>query len=185
MPLSPIWDAVKNHFFDPATLSRVDAMRRAEVQVEGWFKGELIWLFTKLEEDRAVGSWTRESLTGNGLEKVDFKVEFADTTSAIEIKAALCGRQKGQMWRLRQYVNVTDIKRLVAIQADHRYLVFFAYPAPEQSDWFAVVSGIGAKVPGIDVTSPGVTIRQGTNSASAGSTYQRGFRTLPAALTWP
>lgn len=151
MPLSPIWDAVKGHFFDPAILERVVAMSRAEVQVEGWFKGELIWLFTKLEKHGSVKSWDRESPTGIGRGKVDFRVELVNTASIIEIKAAFCGRQRGQVWKLKQYVVVPDIKRLVPIHADNRYIVFFAYPAPDRVEWCAVVDQINAKVPGIYV----------------------------------
>ncbi len=152
MPLSPILDAVKDHFFAPACLSRVVAITQAEVQVEGWFKAELIWLFGELEKGGAVNlSWTRESPTGRGGEKVDFKVELANTVAVIEIKAALCGPQKGQKWKLRDYVCAEDISRLVGTQAASRYLLCFAYPAPTRGDWPAVVSKIATKLPGVDV----------------------------------
>jgi len=41
MPFSPVWDAIAAHFFSSASLSRVIALRRAEVQAEGWFKGPI------------------------------------------------------------------------------------------------------------------------------------------------
>jgi hypothetical protein len=43
MPIALLWDAIADHFFAPASMSRIVAISAAELQVEGWLKGELIW----------------------------------------------------------------------------------------------------------------------------------------------
>ncbi len=104
MPFSPVWDAVAAYFFTLASLSRVAAMIKAETQVEGWWKMEFIVLLTQLRNDRIIRAWRHESPTGTGRRKADFTIDLASTSTAIELKTALCGLQKGSLWKLPAYV---------------------------------------------------------------------------------
>jgi len=76
-------------------------MSEAEVQVESWFKVELICLLGELKKNGAVRSWDRECPTGKGQEKMDFKIDLANTTGAVEVKTAL-GLQKGKIWETKE-----------------------------------------------------------------------------------
>src|SRR6266699_3287581 len=84
MPFSPIWDAMTAHFFTSASLSRIAAMNEAECQVEGWWKGEIIWLLGQLKKTGAVKAWDRECRSVNG--RQDFEIELANTIAGIEVK---------------------------------------------------------------------------------------------------
>lgn len=163
MPFSRIWDAVTAHFFSPASLSRVVAMSQAETQVESWWKQELIGLLSQLKNNGMVLSWEREYPTGEGRRKVDFKIDLANASAVVEVKTALCGRQKGRMWKLPAYVMapnsgyiLSDILKLAATQAPNRFLVVFAYAAPPRSDWEAVLSTVRRKASDVAVSLPRV-----------------------------
>ena len=139
LPFSPIWDAVAAHFFSPAALNRVVAMSQAGVQVEGWWKTELILLLSHLEKQGTVKWWNRECRTNNGQQ--DFQIAVAGATAAIELKTALCGRQKANTYNLIWYARdpkryfPSDIRKLTAVEASHRYLLVFAYAASSSSEW--------------------------------------------------
>ena len=127
-------------------------MSQAETQVESWWKQELIGLLNQLKNNGLVLSWEREYPTGEGRRKVDFKIDLANTSTVLEVKTALCGLQKGTMWKLPAYVMaansghiLSDILKLATIQAPNRLLVVFAYTAPPRSDWEALLSVVHRK----------------------------------------
>ncbi len=165
MPLSPIWNAVTAHFFTSTSLSRVVGMSRVEKQREGWFTGELIYLLNKLEQDGVVGPWECECPTGIGRCKVDFKINVANTTAAVEVKTALCGFQKGTRWKLPDYVQgkkngfiLSDILKLTNLATapkPSRYLLVFAHPAPPTEDWQTMLSSVQGKA---SREAPGVLV---------------------------
>ncbi|HEY7329842.1 MAG TPA: hypothetical protein VH592_19565 [Gemmataceae bacterium] len=149
MPFTPIWDAIAAHFFSPTSLSRVVVASQAEIEAEGWWKLELMWLLSQLTTTGTVQSWDRECLNGAGRQKVDFKIGLANTSALIEVKTVLCGPQKGQKWRLkanRKGGLHLDILKLAATQAPHRFLVVFAYAAPPRKDWDGLLSDVREKV---------------------------------------
>ena len=164
MPFSPVWEAISAHFFTSASLGRVIALRRAEKQAEGWFKGELIWLFEQLKQSGKVASWKPECEIGN-VPQVDFAIDLTSTTAAVEVKTALCGLlyaqpqpvfKKGSRWNLPDYVTggfiLPDILGLASIQIPpHRYLMVFAYPAPASDDWDAMLAKVHEKAGGLSV----------------------------------
>ena len=65
----------------------------AERQVEGWFKGELIYLFTSLK-----ANWEPEvSIPSLGKKKIDFRLKLDDSPFYAEIRALYHSRQRGQV----------------------------------------------------------------------------------------
>jgi hypothetical protein len=138
-------------------------MSQAETQVESWWKQELIGLFSQLKSSGVVQSWDREFATGMGRRKVDFRIDLPTTSAALEVKTALCGYQKGTLWKLPGYVMaansgyiLSDILKLATIQVPNRFLVIFAYAAPPKSDWDAVLAAVGKKAPQLSINLPRV-----------------------------
>jgi hypothetical protein len=155
MPVSSVWDAVAAHFFTPASISRIVAISEAEVQVEGWFKGELIWLFGQLTGKRVIENWRCECRADEqNRKRLDFKIEVDGADAAIEVKTAI-RLQKGISYDLRWYAKQTegffppDIRKLAAHAAAYRYLLVFAYPACPASEWDGAVSELGRQVTGV------------------------------------
>lgn len=157
-----LWSAVAERFADPSLLLRVQAMARAEVQTEGWWKAELIYLFECLQKSGQIAAWDRECSAGTGRTKVDFEIHEPDMRFVIEVKTAFCGMQKGVAWKLAGYVMgpnsgfiMTDILKLAAIKrANRRHQCFelvFAYPGPQTLEWQALVRAISVKAPDVDI----------------------------------
>jgi len=141
------------HFFTSASLSRIAAMNEAECQVEGWWKGEIIWLLGQLKKTGAVKAWDRECRSVNG--RQDFEIELANTIAGIEVKTALCGSQKGHTWDLPWYAKdpkrffPPDIRKLAAIQAPNRYFLVFAHASPPNTDWQVMLNELRRSTSGI------------------------------------
>jgi hypothetical protein len=57
MPLSVIWDSVRDHFFRPDSLERIVLMRRFDRRKEQWFQAELMWLLDQLTKRGLVTNW--------------------------------------------------------------------------------------------------------------------------------
>jgi hypothetical protein len=153
-----LWDAVAAHFFTQALMSRIVAISEAEVQVEGWLKGELIWLFGQLMSRGVIENWRCECRIGERSRKrLDFKIELDCTDAATEVKTAI-RQQKGISYDLRWYAQQAngffppDIRKLAAYGAANRYLLVFAYPAPPASEWDDALSELGKGVQGAAVS---------------------------------
>jgi len=153
MPVASLWDAVAAHFFTPASMSRIVAISEAEVQVEGWLKGELIWLFGQLKDGGVIENWRCECrIEKSSKKRLDFKLALDGKDAALEVKTAI-RQQKGISYDLRWYAQQNsgffppDIRKLAAYPAAHRYLLVFAYPACPTSEWDEVVGELGRRVP--------------------------------------
>jgi hypothetical protein len=68
------------------------------VQVEGWFKGEML---TFLGKERA--NFDREVKSGQENKKIDFLVKMDSQPTKIELKHWLVGKQKGTSYDARWY----------------------------------------------------------------------------------
>ena len=66
------------------------------VQVEGWFKGEMLAF---LERERA--DFDREVKIGPDRKKIDFQVTLLSEPARIELKHWLIGNQKGMSYDAR------------------------------------------------------------------------------------
>jgi hypothetical protein len=163
VPFTPVWDAVAAHFFSQPSLEYVAKLTTEERQEEGWFKRELIKLFGELQRVGLINSWQPEVWMGPARRKIDFQVDLGGAIGAVEVKTALCGSQKGYVWKLPGYVQtvrngfiMTDVDKLGGIDALHRVLVVFAHAAPPRVDWDKVLMDVRRKAPALSVDLPRV-----------------------------
>jgi hypothetical protein len=126
--------------------ARGDALRcfcERGVQVEGWFKGEMIAF---LDNERA--DFDREVECGQGRKKIDFQVTPASQPARIELKHWLIGSQRGTSydacWYFRQGRNAKGKALSTGIQADfdklsaiegERYILIAMTRKPSPCDW--------------------------------------------------
>jgi len=148
MPFSSIQDVqdeIRNHFFTPASLSRAVAFAEAERQREGWFNGELVYLFSLMKKREAIKSWFEYSTPDR--KRRDLKVELADAAVVIEIKAAATF-YKGGTVGIRRWATdcANEVPKFLTLPATNHYVLLFAYRAPQESDWKALVNKTQALV---------------------------------------
>jgi len=143
MPLSLVWDSVREHFFRSESLERIALMRRCCWRKEEWFQAELMWLLEQLTKRGLVSNWEIEHETGNG-KRVDFKVEVASTSAAVEVKTAICGQdKKGKLWKPRDYGKCECTKGVLQLREmpPPRYLLVFAWPGVRENDTAVNIDG--------------------------------------------
>src|SRR5262249_9698817 len=102
--ISPLCDAVKEHFFRPELLKRVEAISTRGLMREGWFSAEMVYLFSELEKCQSMKSWESECLLNNR-GKVDFRLRPSDEIVVIEVKAAPTRNKNGSPYPLSGYAN--------------------------------------------------------------------------------
>lgn len=154
MPFTPVWNAVRAHFFTADALLRASAMTQAASQAEGWWKTELFIVFEQMRSQGLLTAWDREVRPGAGMTKVDFKVEPPGTLGYVEVKTVLCATQKGQTWNLWNQCGflLVDVLKLGPLQVPYRYLLVFAFAAPPAADWNRAITHLGTKAPGFSVS---------------------------------
>ncbi len=147
MPLSVVWDRVREHFFRRESLERVAMMRRSNMRKEQWFQTELMWLIDQLEKRGLVTSWEPEHYGS-----VDFpKIEVAGASAAVEVKTVNCGRDKNQSYPPGHYGKdecSRGVRQLDGTQP-FRYLLVFAWrnvlendPALTDDDWKEMLDAV-------------------------------------------
>jgi hypothetical protein len=137
-PLSLVQDTIKNHFFTQNCLRRVVAFTDSGIQHEGWFNGEIVYLFGSMKKGEGIKSWSREcpsTIAG----RCDFKLELVNATTVVFEMKALQQRDQRGLWRLGHsavdIVDHNDISKMLGIAATDRYLVVFAYPVRAANEW--------------------------------------------------
>ena len=118
-----------------ALQDRFEAFRSHGVQVEGWFKGELI-----AHLHSSGRAFDREVRFGS--RRVDFILPRDASRDACEIKSWLIGTQKGERWTARKYFCdqssvgiVPDLRKLPDWKYGRRFLLIFCYDNPGPEDW--------------------------------------------------
>lgn len=122
--------------------AREDALRSfcdRGVQVEGWFKGEMIAFLDKERVD-----FDPEVKFGSGRRKIDSRVTLASQPAHIEMKHWLIGKQKGKSYDARWYFQQgrkgpgiqADFEKLSAIEGEgERYILIAMTAKPLPDDW--------------------------------------------------
>ncbi|MFC1846379.1 hypothetical protein ACFLYM_03055 [Chloroflexota bacterium] len=114
------------------------------VQVEGWFKAELLCLLAKLELTRQIQGFDREVAFSSGKTRVDFRIELSAATPSIwlEIKHWLIGYQKSYKYNSRFYFGdrssvgiKPDVDRLNQIVHGNKFLLILATSNPGEEEW--------------------------------------------------
>jgi len=101
MVYKELFNKIDDHFVSDCALARVCAFRHAERQVEGWFKGELLWLLKSWKNAGLIDNWKSEYRAFQTNDKrhyrrADFFIELADGPLYLELKVFYHGTQAGQ-----------------------------------------------------------------------------------------
>ena len=140
MNTEQLFSKIDRHFL--AKLDYIQRFTSSERQIEGWFKGELIYLFTSLQGKGELEGWEPEVLVpGLGKKRVDFRVKLDNGFVWLEFKSLYHGQQRGQPIDLGIYfykdsVGIwDDVQKLASVVEGHSYCVMFIYPRPEADRW--------------------------------------------------
>jgi len=91
MNTEQLFSEIDRHFL--AKLDYIQRFTSSERQIEGWFKGELIYLFTSLQGKGELEGWEPEVLVPRlGKKKVDFRVELDNGFAWLELKSLYHGQ---------------------------------------------------------------------------------------------
>jgi len=134
-------------------LKRVVVLARAGRQRELWFQLELLYLFSELKDKGTIESWKEECTAKSGL--CDFKIHLADLHEAvIEVKALQQSDRRKPNWKLWESAVdlVKEIPKMLSIPATSHYLLIFAYPDRDESEWNALVDYMPIKLRNTGVT---------------------------------
>lgn len=114
----------------------------ADSRVEGWFKAELLMLFTHLQESGVIERFECEvniplPIAGSS-PKVDFKLSLSGEEHLCELKSPCISRVRGKARNLRFYFRedlIKDFRRLDKLGYPNRWVLAFVYPAPSVAEW--------------------------------------------------
>ncbi len=157
-----LFDEIDRHFLAFPRRDYPLAFARSERQVEGWFKGEMIFLFTYLKQQGLLAHWDCEVTASNlSKKKIDFMAMVGDVPVYLELKTLYHGRQRGSPIDLGIYfykddVGIwPDVQKLAAIQAGLRYCLLFIYPSPDQMLWQRLLSLYAQRIAPITIKEVG------------------------------
>ncbi len=114
---------IQKHFADCA--DRYSTFSRMGIQLEGWVKGELLFLFDSLMQEGKVDRIYREvSFENSSRRKVDLVVRTRDDEHWVELKYWLVGEQKNTRYRPSFYFKdashvgiIGDVRKLLEVQS--------------------------------------------------------------------
>jgi hypothetical protein len=118
----------------------------SDSRVEGWYKGEMIFLLQQLKDKGAIVDFHREhKIAGEGEARysVDFMIELTGNKSIlVELKAVCISQAAGTPRSLNFYFGKThvglvkDFKKLDQIKGfKEKYVIGFVYPKPDEQVW--------------------------------------------------
>lgn len=125
-------------------------------QVEGWVKGEMLYLLDSGVAINREVKFDREVSIGLGRKKVDFALTIENDDDSerlwIEIKHWLIGYQKGTRWNASTYfadassVGIKpDVKKLIDIPKGRKFLLILATANPGENDWSSGIKKFNSK----------------------------------------
>jgi len=121
------------------------------VQVESWFKGELLTLLSSLQEQNLVEHLDREVKTPGG--KVDLTINTKSKQHWVELKHWLIGEQKGSTYDCGFYFGdcspiglVPDVDKLMSVTSPACLWLLILFTAnPGKEGWLAGVDKFNRK----------------------------------------
>jgi hypothetical protein len=160
----PLFAAIDRHFLAPEALARVRHFGRSGRDVEGWFKGELTYLFASLVADGALTDWRANvPITEGRSQRCDFRLVVParpevskDERSAplwLEVKALPQGGgpsgrvdpgfflQKGGPGDITE-----DLVKLMRVPDGDTAVLLFAYPRPAADAWAEIMSAYARRI---------------------------------------
>jgi hypothetical protein len=130
---------------------RLICFTKMGVQVEGWFKGELLTLLSSLREQGRIMDFDREAKTPGG--KIDLTIKTQSDQHWIELKHWLIGKQKGFLYGPNFYFGdrtsigiVKDFDKLTGITLPGRlWLLILLTANPGKAPWLMGVDKFNSK----------------------------------------
>ena len=127
-------------YFDPLQ-DRFERFAKFGVQLEGWFKGELLNALDELKEEGRIQRIDREVKVGSG--RVDLTLDIDGTRNWIELKHWLIGKQKDTQYRVNFYFAdrhvgiATDVDKLVNAgkPRDVRWMLLLLTANTNDQEW--------------------------------------------------
>jgi hypothetical protein len=127
---------IRAHF---STLeNRLRVFAQQEVQLEGWFKGECLFLLQELKSEGCIRDVNREVATGLGKRKIDITVDLRGQRHWVELKHWHIGPQKGACWGPKDYIDSLEdeYQKFEAVRANGRaWVLAFCTPNPGADLW--------------------------------------------------
>lgn len=134
------------------------------VQLEGWFKGELLNFLSNSKESKEIYDFDREIKSPVSNQKIDFKLELkTDSKNEVlwlEIKHWLIGYQKGYKYNANFYFGdptsvgiKKDVEKLSVIKSDNKYILILATANPGGEAWFNGVQKFNNKFSNFHIES--------------------------------
>lgn len=135
---------LKNHFDGKKEI--MGCFCNQGVQLEGWLKGELLYLFSNFKKSGDLSDFDREVKSPISNQKIDFRIEFQKGNGNIifwlEIKHWLIGYQKGYKYNANFYFGdptsvgiKPDVEKLSVIKSDNKYMLILTTANPGREDW--------------------------------------------------
>jgi len=121
-----------------------EVFAKADTRIEGWFKAELILLFSRLVKAGAIQSFNREFSVyprSGGRRQIDFKLSIGNQHHFCELKALCISQAAGTPRNLEFYFRddnvgiIKDLRKLDSLKNPNRWLLAFVYPSPSEAEW--------------------------------------------------
>jgi hypothetical protein len=125
-------DKIDHYFLTEPKLSYARIFAREQCSVEGWFKGELLYLFTSLAEEKQLPGWKSEETVLQN-KKADFIVTINSHPVYLELKAFPRKKMAAHFTEDLVYGITRDVRKLAEV--GQGFCLLFIYPAPTQQDW--------------------------------------------------
>ena len=126
--------------------SRLQCFSSNEVQVEAWFKGEMLFLLEQLKGKKFIKDFKAE-VPAMGRKKIDIWINFQAGQNWVELKHWLIGTQKGNRWRAVDYVYDLEnkFKKFDAVDAgSHGYVLVLCTENPGEEAWDMAIQKFNA-----------------------------------------
>jgi len=139
-----LFGEIDKHFLAEVRLGYYDAFaktgrnkkgRDTGKQLEHWFKGELIYLFSSLQQQRQILTWDCE-LKKERIGQIDFTVEIDDKPSLVylEMKTMYLGWQGEYHCTPSTYSAPVgnDVQKLAKCEQGSKFCLLFVYPCSQE-----------------------------------------------------
>ena len=148
---------LRKHF--DSLQDRLTLFAQQGIQVEGWFKGELLLAFSRLLSNGTIERLDREVRFPEG--RVDISLARGGRENLVELKHWLVGDQKGYKYDPSFYFPdptsvgiLPDVKKLVRISSSGaRWLLILLTARPEADKWAKGIATFNAKFAPLRVSS--------------------------------
>jgi hypothetical protein len=153
--LDDLFPRIDRHFLAPEMLARVAAFPRAGRDVEGWFKGELAYLFDSLTGAGGLADWRANVPIVEGRpQRCDFRlassgggVLWLEVRAVPQRRPSAGALDPGVFMQKGGAADVTeDLVKLMRVPDGETAVVLFVYPRPQPADWAEQMSTFSRRI---------------------------------------